>query len=190
MEQELLKNKFIMRYIFKCFIYSLILFGCNKSPVQLDINQVDIKSWQDKNIKNLYSCCNDYKGSGMEIVMRRVFKRNVRIRVLQKLNYYKQSNIVEIFELYGNNNNNSIDVFVNEEESYFFNFKIVNDTIVDRKQNSAKVLSFEDKEDAIKNLTNYSGDCCDLGTSHPTIAIYSKLRVQNNRIEVLESYTK
>lgn len=168
-------------------VLALIFISCGKD-YNIKTNKNDVLEWQKKDFEKLKQCCDDFEKSSIRIVLSRTFKKDLRNRVLNELEFKRKTNNIEFFELYSNDNKNLIDVFVNGDLNSF-SFAIFNDSISKINKQDDGVLWFINKKEAIKEIKK-SKECCNLELSDPHLFIYTKLKLDKDKLEIQESYMK
>lgn len=164
----------IVLFIFLSFISCEI----NNHPVELKIDDNFISKWEKQNLKDLTECCEFFKGSGSEIVMHRAFKKKVRNRIFKKIKNLKTNYLIEVYELYGNNLNNSIDVVINDKVVNSFSFNFLDNKILSIENPKGYVFG-RNREELRNNFNDKSEPCCDIvDGSSPQIGIYSLFKIQ------------
>ena len=178
LKQLLLAMISIIRIVFGLGLFGVILFSCEKNN-NLDLKQFD--KWEEDSFTELIKCCPEIKGSSTEFLVLSYFGDNLRYRVLNTIQIPKDIDSIEVIEEYYEGNNAFISIFLNKNNlTYTFIYY----------KDQDRLETYNPKEEIdLKKITKDNSDCCDLNGSHNFIFFYSKLKIKNNKIEVLDTYS-
>jgi|GEM_PF-4924953 len=172
-----------MKRIYLGIVLTISCINC-RHPVTL--NETDIETWQQMDLEKLYTCCAEFDYSVEEIMLKKRFKDRVRARLLAEIPLYTASSVLEFIEYY---EHSTVDVTVYQEQGDVFTYRYNpgTDALVLQHKAVADAAVIAQKEEIINEFETAPSGCCDLSIPHAVIGIYTKVKIDDNHLEVLRS---
>lgn len=182
-----------MNKLIVALLFLLLLFSCEKERqyIKLKVDDKMIVEWEKDNLDELIKCCDLFKESGSQIILTRAFKRMVRNRILNKVGNIEKNASIKFYELYGNDNNSLIDVVINDKKVKSFVFNFSKDEIILKENKKGEVFN-RDRKEIYNSFNDEISPCCDINNgAHPSIGIYSLLKLQEGgSLKLVKTITK
>lgn len=163
----------------KYYLILLLVMGCVKPSS--NINSNDLEKWNIGNLTYISSVCEDFDKSLSKIILSKALKDNLRYKLINKLDF-NQPVEIEFYEVYENKQPNIIMVRI--EKKVFEFIRIDGEINLKRNQESTS----KKWEEEIKLMgENKNSFCNEIKLPDPAISIYSKIRIYNNKVKLLET---
>jgi hypothetical protein len=187
-KQQLLKNRFFNVYY---LIFILILFI--KCSSYNGIEYSTIEKWEKDNIAYVNACCRDSSISKSYLIFfiqRNHFIQRNRLELLNRINEkvgINNKTFIVIERLVLEDPKEYIYVWDDKKNEEVFSFQYLSkeDTLVSfsiTKKKSKRLTSYDWKEEML------AAPCCSEFPRHTSFDIYSKLKIKNKKLILLESY--